>query len=361
MRTTATGCLCSGLIIGALVIVSALAQAPSGQSEEPKVDGIPVSKLSIRTTKLTDNLYILHGIAPPPPGTNVSDGRYGGSIGVLTGPDGIFQVDAQYPPKEISEKVLAAIRQFSNAPIRYIVNTHFHTDHTGGNDFFVKTGATVLSQPSLRERLVNQRNYPVGGRPAVTYEGPVTYYMNGEEIELIPVRPAHTDGDTFVYFKNADVFMMGDIGRASYPNGNKAAGGGDTDGLIDAFGIAIGKGGPNTKYIAGHGPIYSRADLMAYQDTIKVTRAHIWALIQQGKTVDEVIAARPTADQDEKVLKQGFGHGDAAMYYDEGTFPRFRNSDVYIRGTYDMLKPPAPPAPAAPPTPTPATTSRSSN
>jgi glyoxylase-like metal-dependent hydrolase (beta-lactamase superfamily II) len=346
------------VVVGLLVIMATLAaaQAPGGQGEEPRVDTIPVSQLSIKTTKLTDNLYILHGIAP---GHNhVTSGRYGGTIAVLTGPDGIFQVDAQYPPKEVSEKVLAAIRQFSNAPIRYIVNTHFHGDHTGGNDFFVKMGATVLSQPSLRQRLVNQQNYPMGGRPKVTYQGPVTYYMNGEEIQLIPVGPAHTDGDTYVYFKNADVFMMGDIGRASYPNGNKATGGGDTDGLIEAFGIAIGLGGPNTKYMAGHGPTYSRADLMAYQEAVRTARNRIWKLIQEGKTVDEVIAARPTADLDDKFLKQGFGHGDAALYYDAGTYPRFRNSDVFVRGTYDMLKPPGP-APAAAPAAAP--TTRSSN
>jgi cyclase len=355
MRMRAVRSMSAVLALGVAVALAAYAQ------EEPKVDTIPVSKLSFKPTKLTDNVYILNGIAPAPAGTSVSGGRFGGNIGVLTGPDGIFMVDAQYPPKEISEKVLAAIRTFSNAPIKFIVNTHFHTDHTGGNEFFAKMGATVMSTPPLRDRLVNQNGYPVGGRPTVTYNAPMTYFMNGEEIQIVPAFPAHTDGDSFVYFKNADVFMMGDIGRASFPNGNKAAGGGDTDGLIRSFGVAIGMGGPNTKYITGHGPIHSRNDLIAYRDTVKSVRDKIWTLIQQGKTVDEVLAARPTADVDDLVLNKGFGHGPAAMYYDDGTFPRFKNSDVFVRGTYDMLKPPPPPAPAAPPAPAPATTTRSSN
>lgn len=347
------------LAIPVLLLSSAAAQVPGGQAEEPKVDTIPVSKLSFKPVKLTDSVYILNGIAPAPAGTTVSGGRFGGNIGVLTGPDGIFMVDAQYPPKEISEKVLAAIRTFSNAPIKFLVNTHFHGDHTGGNEFFAKMGATVMSTPPLRDRLVNQNGYPVGGRPTVTYNAPVTYFMNGEEIQIIPAFPAHTDGDSFIYFKNADVFMMGDIGRASFPNGNRAAGGGDTDGLIRAFGMAIGMGGPNTKYITGHGPIHSRNDLIAYRDAVKAIRDKIWTLIQQGKTVDEVVAAQPTADLDDMFLNKGFGHGPAALYYDDGTYPRFKTSEGFVRSTYVMLQPPPPPAAA--PAPTPAPTTRGSN
>jgi len=326
-------------VIATLFVAGLLsAQAPAAPGEEPKVDTIPVSKLSFKTTKINDSLYILTGIAPTPVGYNVPNGRFGGQIAVLIGPDGIFMVDAQYPPKEISEKVLASIRQFSNAPIRYVVLTHFHGDHTGGNDFFAKMGATIMSSPMLRKRLAEQKGYPVGGVPTVTYDKPMTIYMNGEVIDLYPMYPSHTDGDTIVRFRNADVIMMGDIARAGYPNGVKMASGSDNGGLIDAYGMAIGLGSPATKYIPGHGPFFTRADMIEYRDMLAATRKRIETLKRQEKTADEVLAAHPTADYDDKVLRSGYGYGDVASFYDDGTMPRLKNSDIYVKETYDEVK-----------------------
>ena len=319
----------------ALAVVSARAQGAYQSGD--KVDTIPVGMLSIQTTKIADNFYVLTGIAPPPKGHNVPNGRYGGQIGVLTGPDGIFMVDGQYPPTDITQKVLAAIRKFSNEPIRFVVNTHAHVDHAGGNEAWAKMGATILSSPELRDELAHQKDYPAGGVPTVTYKGPVTFYMDGEVIQIYPMPPAHTGGDSIVRFVNNDVIMMGDFYRASYPNLRE---GGSINGMIDAFGIAIGLGGPNTKYVPGHGPISSRAQVVEYRDMVVVLRDRIGALVKQGKTKDEVIAAHPTADYDAKMLQNVAGQfGDVANFYDDGTLPGYASAESRFLGqAYDELK-----------------------
>ena len=156
------------------------------------------SKVEIKTTKVSTNFYTLDG--------------QGGTIGVLTGPDGVFMVDAQFAP--LSEKIVAAIKQISDGRIRYLVNTHVHGDHTGGNENFGKLGVTILARENLRMRLEKPNPgangapgvpMPPAGLPVITYDAPITVRMNGEEIRLIPAPAAHTDGDTFVKFTNADV------------------------------------------------------------------------------------------------------------------------------------------------------------
>ncbi len=169
------------------------------------------SKVEIKTTKVSSNFYTLDG--------------QGGTIGVLTGPDGVFMVDAQFAP--LSEKIVAAIRQISDGRIRYLVNTHVHGDHTGGNENFGKIGVTILARENLRMRLEKPNPgangapgvpMPAAGLPVITYDAPITVRMNGEEVRLIPAPVAHTDGDTFVRFTNADVIMTGDFYRSiQYP------------------------------------------------------------------------------------------------------------------------------------------------
>src|ERR1051326_5214590 len=156
-------------VFALMMTTQTFAQAPTAQGEEPKVDTIPVSKLSFKTTKISDNFYVLTGIAPTPVGYNVPNGRFGGQIAVLTGPDGIFMVDAQYPPADITNKVVAAIRQFSNAPIKFMVNTHAHVDHTGGNPAWAKMGVTIMSSVPLANELAHQKGFDPKGVPTVTY------------------------------------------------------------------------------------------------------------------------------------------------------------------------------------------------
>src|SRR5580692_5275748 len=151
------------------------------------------SKVEIKTTKVTNNFYTLDG--------------QGGTIGVLVGPEGIFMVDSQFAP--LSQKIAAAIHQISDKPIRFLVNTHVHGDHTGGNENFAKMGATIFARPELRDRLIQPAPAangtptppaPPAALPVVTYEGPVTFHMDGEEARLIPIPRAHTDGDTMIVF-----------------------------------------------------------------------------------------------------------------------------------------------------------------
>jgi cyclase len=263
-----------------------LATAVYAQAPQPDF-----SKVEIKTTKISNNFYTLDG--------------QGGTIGVLVGPDGIFMVDSQFAP--LSQKIAAAIHQISDKPIRFMVNTHVHGDHTGGNENFAKMGATIFSRDELRWRLAHPAPgangapgvaAPAAALPVVTYDGPVTIHMDGEDVHLIPIHRAHTDGDTLVYFPTNDVLMTGDYFRSiQYPNIDRVNGG-SLDGMIEGLGITIGMAGPKTKIIPGHGPTVDRAAVTAHRDMILVVRDKVAALVQQGKTVEEVLAAKPTADYD---------------------------------------------------------------
>jgi len=252
------------------------------------------SKVEIKTTKLADNFYTLEG--------------QGGTIGVLAGPDGIFMVDDQFAP--LSTKIVAAIKQISNEPIRFLVNTHVHPDHTGGNENFGKMGVVIFAREQLRDRLMHPSPAangtpgvpaPPAALPIVTYEGRVRFHMDGEDVQLIPIPRAHTDGDTLVYFPNSDVIMTGDFFRSiQYPNIDRVNGG-SLNGMLDGLGVVIGMAGPNTKIVPGHGPVVSRVEVMAQRDMILAIRDRVAQLVAQGKTLEEVLAAHPTADYDARV------------------------------------------------------------
>jgi cyclase len=252
------------------------------------------SKVEIKATKLSSNFYTLEGA--------------GGTIGVLVGPDGVFMVDDQFAP--LSAKIVAAIKQISDQPIRFLVNTHVHPDHTGGNENFGKMGVVIFARDELRDRLAHPLPAadgtpgvpaPAAALPMVTYEGRVTLHMDGEEVELIPVRRAHTDGDTLVYFPNSDIIMTGDFYRSiQYPNIDRANGG-SLNGMLDDLGLVIGLAGPNTQIVPGHGPVVSRAEVMANRDMILVIRDRVAQLIVQSKAPDEVLGANPTSEYDARV------------------------------------------------------------
>ena len=253
------------------------------------------SKVEIKATKLSNNFYTLEG--------------QGGTIGVLTGPDGVFMVDTQFAP--LSDKIMAAVKRVSNnAPVKYIVNTHVHGDHTGGNENFAKMGAVLLSRDQLRGRLAHPAPgangapgtpAPAAALPMITYDGPVTFHMDGEDVQLIPIRRAHTDGDTLVRFVNNDIIMTGDFYRSlGYPNIDRTNGG-SLPGMLEGLGVVIGLSGPKTRIVPGHGEMVDRAAVMAHRDILLAVRDKVAPLVAQGKTQQEVVAAKLTADFDAKV------------------------------------------------------------
>ena len=274
---------------GALVLCAVLAHA----------QGAPdFSKVEIKANRVTDKFYTLDG--------------QGGTIGVLFGPDGVFMVDTQFAP--LSDKIVAAIKRLTPQPIKFVVNTHVHGDHTGGDENFGKLGATIISREELRYRLAHPNPnangtpgvaMPAAGLPKETYRGLLTMHMNGEEIQMIAVPRAHTDGDTMVYFPGLDVIMTGDFYRSiQYPNVDRANGG-SLPGLLDGLGAVIGHAGPNTKIIPGHGPTVDRTAVIAHRDLAMTVRDRVARLVDQGKSEDEVVAAKVTADLDSKVQEVG--------------------------------------------------------
>ena len=274
---------------GALVLCAVLAHA----------QGAPdFSKVEIKANRVTDKFYTLDG--------------QGGTIGVLFGPDGVFMVDTQFAP--LSDKIVAAIKRLTPQPIKFVVNTHVHGDHTGGDENFGKLGATIISREELRYRLAHPNPnangtpgvaMPAAGLPKETYRGLLTMHMNGEEIQMIAVPRAHTDGDTMVYFPGLDVIMTGDFYRSiQYPNVDRANGG-SLPGLLDGLGAVIGHAGPNTKIIPGHGPTVDRNAVIAHRDLAMTVRDRVARLVDQGKSEDEVVAAKVTADLDAKVQEVG--------------------------------------------------------
>ena len=312
---------------------SLLAAAAVAAAWSAWAQGIDYAKIQILTEKIAPNLYILSGSAGADP---AHEDAAGGRIGVLAGPDGIFMVDAQYA--QITDKVVAAIRQIGSEPIRFLVNTHVHGDHTAGNANFVKMGALLFAREELREELSRPPAPATAGNPApardparlpvVTYGmgDPVKLRLNGEVVDLIPVRAAHTGGDTMIRFENADVIMIGDFYRNyGYPfiDTNN---GGTLQGALEALDATMKLAGPNTKLIPGHGTIINRADIVPYRDMILAVRSKVEQMISQGHSEQEVLAAKVTAPYDAKVpgglLPAGAG----------------TSADRFVRMVYSQLK-----------------------
>jgi cyclase len=258
--------------------------AQTGAPPAPAPPQPDYSKVEIKTTKLGNNFYMLEG--------------QGGQIGVLTGPDGVFMVDTQFAP--LTEKLFAAIKQISDGRIRFVVNTHVHGDHTGGDANFARLGATILARNQLRDRLV-KGNAALGALPFLTYDSPLTMNINGEAVRLIPVPLAHTDGDTMVYFPGPDVLMTGDFFRSvGYPNIDRNNGG-SLKGMVAGLDAAISVTTPNTRVLPGHGALTDRAGLTAHRDMIMGVRDKVAPLVKQGQTLEQVVAAKPTSAFDARV------------------------------------------------------------
>ena len=250
------------------------------------------SKVEIKTTKLGANFYVLEGS--------------GGAIGVLTGPDGVLMVDRSSP---LTDKIVAATKQVSDRPLRFMINTHVHPDHTGGNENLAKMGVTILSRDELRARLAagtNGRGAPPAALPMITYRGALTFHMNGEDVQAIAVPAAHTDGDTMVRFPGVDALMTGDFYRsAGYPNIDRANGG-TLVGLVAGLNAVIDASGPNRRSFPATAPSWTSATVAAHRDMIFVIRDRVARLVVgRARRRTEVLAAKVTADYDAKVPQVG--------------------------------------------------------
>jgi cyclase len=269
-------------------LLLALAGLATAHAQQPPPD---FSKIEIKATRITPDFYTLEGL--------------GGTVSVLTGPDGVLLVDSQFAP--LTDKLVAAIRKITDKPIRFLIDTHLHGDHTGGNENFAKLGAVIFSREQLRERLEHPAPKPDGtprnpapalALPVVTYDGPVSIHLDGEDVRLLPIRNAHTDGDTLISFTNHDILAVGDYYRGiGYPYVDLKSGG-TLAGILDGLGATIGRAGPSTKIIPGHGPVADRNALIAQRDMILTVRDKIAALLAQNKSLQEILAAKPTAEFD---------------------------------------------------------------
>ena len=257
------------------------------------------SKVEIQAEKLSDNVYVLTGA--------------GGNMGVSIGDDAVFLVDDQFAP--LTPKIEAAIAKLTAKPVRFVLNTHWHFDHTGGNESFGSAGALIVAHESVRKRMSAEgfieflgmkfRAEPRQALPVVTFTRDVTFHINGEEVYVVHLANAHTDGDAIVHFRKSDVVHMGDIffnGR--YPFIDTSSGG-TVEGVIAAADRVLQFSSERTRIIPGHGPLARRADLQAYRDMLAKVSGRVGEQVRAGRSLEEVQAAKPTADFD-AVWGKGF-------------------------------------------------------
>lgn len=251
-----------------------------------------MADVKIQTTHLSGGVYMLSG--------------RGGNIGLSVGEDGVFLIDDQYAP--LTAKIKTAIAKITDKPIVFVVNTHWHGDHTGGNENLGKAGAIIVAHENVRKRMsADQFNEvfnrttaasPKGALPIVTFTDEMTFFWNGDDINIFHVDPAHTDGDVIIYFTKTNVVHMGDTYfNGMYPYIDVSAGG-SINGVIRAVNGVISKINDNTKIIPGHGPLSHKSELVEYKTVLDNIRNRVVKLIKAGKSKTEVIAAKPTKEYD---------------------------------------------------------------
>jgi glyoxylase-like metal-dependent hydrolase (beta-lactamase superfamily II) len=269
------------------VCAAALLAAPAFAQDD-------FSKVEIQTEKLSDNVYMMTGS--------------GGNLGVSVGEDGVFLIDDQFAP--LTPKIQAAIAKLSAKPVRFMLNTHWHFDHTGGNENLGKAGAIIVAQENVRKRLSREgfiaflgmktQPSPAIALPIVTFAQNVSFHLNGDDIRVFHAPNAHTDGDSVVHFVKADVVHAGDtFFNGLYPFIDTSSGG-SVAGVLRAADRILAMSGERTKIIPGHGPLGAKADLKAYRDMLAAVSGNIAAQIKQGKKLEEVVASKPSAQFDAK-------------------------------------------------------------
>ncbi len=271
-----------------IVVLCVVSMASVGYAQQRDFD-----KVRIETIPIHDGIAMLVGS--------------GGNLGVSAGADGVFLIDDQFAP--LTEKIKAAIAEISDKPVRFVINTHWHSDHVGGNENFGEAGAVIVAHENVRKRMsveqvmkVFNTTIPASPKvalPVITFTRDVTFHLNGDDMHVFHVNNAHTDGDAVVQFRKANVIHTGDLYFAGIYPFIDSESGGSINGVIDAVTNLLPLLDENTKIIPGHGPLSNKAELTTYLEILTTVRDRISQLIQEGKTQEEVVAAKPTADLDE--------------------------------------------------------------
>jgi cyclase len=241
------------------------------------------SAVEIETVPVADGLFMLVG--------------QGGNIGLSVGDDGAMIIDTQFAP--LSKKIQAAVTAAGGGDVEFVVNTHWHGDHTGGNPNFANAGAVIMAHSNVRVRLAAADDANPAGFPTITYPDRISFHWNGEDVHLVHVAPAHTDGDTIIYFPSLNAFHMGDTffnGVYQFIDVDSA---GTFDGIIAAGERVIGMSDDDTRIIPGHGPLGNKDDLEEWIEILKTIRSRFQSLIDEGRSEDEVVAADVTSEWDQ--------------------------------------------------------------
>ena len=245
--------------------------------------------VKIKTTEVAGGVYLLEG--------------RGGNIGVFSGPDGTFVIDAQFAP--LTEKIMSAIQAIHQGPVRFLVNTHWHGDHTGGNENFRNAGATIIAHENVRQRMSEGLYNPVfkrqiepsapEARPVITVDQGLTFFLNGDTITATHLKKAHTDGDLVLKFHKANVIHAGDIFFVSRFPYIDVASGGSVKGLIKAVEMILDLCDDQTRLIGGHGKLATKSDLMDYLEVIRKVTSEIETLLAAGKSLDDILINNPAS------------------------------------------------------------------
>lgn len=252
-----------------------------------------LANVDYRTEKVADGIYMLSTAA-------------GGNIGVLVGPDGAVIIDDQFD--ELAPKLRAAVALLTDKPIRFAINTHWHFDHTGANAAIGRTGTVIVAQGNVRKRMSTTQLGTLSGNPTppsppealpvITFDESLSLHLNGEDLDVMHLANAHTDGDAIIRFRKANVLHMGDVFFVgSYPFIDTNSGG-SMNGMIDALAKALATVDDQTRIIPGHGPVSDRAKMQEFHDMLATIRGRIVKQIRAGKSLEAVVASKPTAEFD---------------------------------------------------------------
>ncbi len=251
-----------------------------------------MSRVTVKVVPVAAGVYMLEGM--------------GGNIGLSVGKDDAFIIDDQYAP--LSEKIKAAVATVTPKPVRFVINTHWHFDHVGGNEAMAGSGAIIFAHENTRRRMSTDQFIaafnmkvpasPTAALPVITFSDTITFYTNDDTVRTFHVANAHTDGDAIIFFRKANVVHMGDtFFNGRYPLIDVSTGG-SLIGMIRAAEQALAMTNAETRFIPGHGPLATRADLVRYRDMLVATRERVGKMIARHRTLKQVLDAKPLADLD---------------------------------------------------------------